>query len=300
MHVVLVESSGIGIKILTNMLEERGDRVTAFSDGAVAYDFIENDHSVDVVLTSFENESKGGLELCWDLRLISQADRPIFAIAMSSSYEHSKLIEALDCGADDFIRKPPEKTELHARLRAAERSLTNQRELVRLANIDPLTGLFNRRAFFKKTNEIRSTTDDVMQIAGIMFDIDHFKRVNDHFGHDVGDEAIRQVAKIGQSADGIAGRLGGEEFAVIVPNFHKTNAIDMAEAMREGISALRIETPNEELKLTCSFGVSHWARNDDIGVLLKRADTALYHAKNNGRNQVVGFENQFSQLSRAC
>lgn len=295
MHVVLVEPSGIGLKFLTKMLQDRGDRVTQFTDGTCAMAYVEEDESVDVVMTSFETVSKSGLELCWDLRLLSQAGRPIYTIAMSSSYEHSKLIEALDCGADDFIRKPPEVTELHARLRAAERLLLTQRELVRLANIDALTGMYNRRAFFEKSIALRSICGIDQKMAAIMFDIDHFKRVNDHFGHDVGDEAIRQVANIAQTAGmamsgGIAGRLGGEEFALIVRDCRKTDAHDVAESMRAQIEALRIDTPQGILELTCSFGVSPWLQGDSIDAVLKRADLALYQAKNHGRNQVVDFE----------
>jgi len=299
MHIVLVEPSGIGQKVLTNLLHGRGDRVTAFSDGACAFAHVQGDESVDVVITSFETESKSGLELCWDLRLLAQAGRPIYTIAMSSSYEDSKLIEALDCGADDFIKKPPQAMELQARLRAAERLLLTQRDLIHLANIDPLTGIYNRRAFFEKSEDLRFADGRERTMEAIMFDIDHFKKVNDQYGHDVGDDAIRTVADIVRRREGVAGRLGGEEFALIVEESRWGHAVETAEGMRCEIEAVRMEMPQGRLHLTCSFGVSEWRTGEDIDQVLKRADTALYQAKNNGRNQVVRFESRGLRSAKA-
>src|SRR5882724_510047 len=104
---------------------------------------------VDAVITSMELGAMSGLELCWETRVLAGRDRPIYVILMSSSVDKSRLGEALDSGADDFISKPPVPDELYARLRAAERLAMMQRELVRLASVDPLTGVHNRRAFFE-------------------------------------------------------------------------------------------------------------------------------------------------------
>src|SRR4029077_4424772 len=125
-------------------------------------------------------------------RVLAGRDRPIYVILMSSSIDKSKLGEALDSGADDFISKPPVADELYARPRAAERLGAMQRELVRLASVDALTGLHNRRVFFELAEEARSET---AALTAIMLDIDHFKRINDLYGHDVGDQAIAAVAK---------------------------------------------------------------------------------------------------------
>ena len=135
---------------------------------------------------------------------------------MSANYEQRKLIEALDSGADDFIGKPPAVEELYARLRAAERLGAMQRELVRLATTDPLSGLLNRRAFFERAQEACASAGDSKSavISAIMFDIDYFKRINDDFGHGTGDDVIRAVANEAICEKGIVGRLGGEEFAI--------------------------------------------------------------------------------------
>src|SRR5207302_5334426 len=132
---------------------------------------------VNVLITSVELTSMSGLELCWETRLLSGRDRTIYIILMSSNLDQQHLISALDSGADEFIRKPPVAEELYARLRSAERLLRLQSELIRLASIDPLTGVFNRRAFFEKTENAGTS------LAAIMFDVDHFKSINDSYGH---------------------------------------------------------------------------------------------------------------------
>ena len=156
-----------------------------------------------------------GLELCWETRVLAGRDRPIYVILMSSSIDKSLLGEALDSGADDFISKPPVADELYARLRAAERFGSMQRELVRLASVDPLTGLHNRRVFFELAEAARAL-QECGALTAIMLDIDHFKRVNDLYGHDVGDQAIAAVAKTAATEGAMIGRLGGEEFAMLL------------------------------------------------------------------------------------
>src|SRR5262245_24831371 len=121
-----------------------------FVDEGEALDDIKANADVDVLITSTEPESISGVELCRETRLLASRNRPIHIILMSSNYDQSHMIEALDSGADDFIGKPPAAQELYARLRCAERLSTMQRELIALATTDPLTGLLNRRAFFER------------------------------------------------------------------------------------------------------------------------------------------------------
>jgi diguanylate cyclase (GGDEF)-like protein len=204
---------------------------------------------------------------------------------MSSARNVRSLAEALDSGADDFIEKPPSAEELNARLRAAERLTTMQEELIRLAETDPLTGSYNRRAFF---NRARSAADQNRQpggISAILADIDHFKRINDTHGHDVGDVAITAVANL-FAGEGISGRLGGEEFGIVIPGCGLDDATAQAERLRARVESLQIGG-SANLNLSCSFGVSTWAGDDTVEALIKRADIALYAAKSGGRNRVV-------------
>jgi two-component system, cell cycle response regulator len=205
---------------------------------------------------------------------------------MSSNPERGRIAAALDSGADDFISKPPEPEELRARLRAAERVVTLQRELMRLADTDPLTGLLNRRALFRQAEEacIRAATGRSLAVA--MIDIDHFKHINDQFGHTAGDRAIRAVADRIAASFAITGRLGGEEFVGMIENATAMQAASAAEHLRASIAKLRFEDQGNVINITISAGVSTYQPGETIDIFFQRADTALYDAKRNGRNRV--------------
>ena len=287
MRVVLVDPSRTMRMFVTRLLAGGGHETKAFAEGAEALDYLRTDPDVSALVTSSELCSvMSGMELCWEARLLASGGRPLYVIMMSASVDKNRLGEALDAGADDFIGKPPVADELYARLRAAERMCTMQRELVRLASIDPLTGVRNRRAFFEAAQTIaeRATAG---RLCAIMLDIDHFKRINDVYGHDVGDEAIATVARTAAAGGCTIGRLGGEEFAVLLEGVTLVEGITAAETLRAAMMALVFDTPAGPLTLTCSFGVSEWQDGDSIDQLLKRADVALYAAKTGGRNRVI-------------
>ncbi|WP_336489314.1 GGDEF domain-containing response regulator [Methylobacterium nigriterrae] len=286
MHIMIVDSSRVVLKIIAALLEPRGHTINAFTDSAEALDFLNNTPSVRVLITSLEVRPISGLELCWSARLLAEARRPLYVVTMSSARNARNLAEALDSGADDFIEKPPGAEELHARLRAAERLTTMQEELIRLAETDPLTGLLNRRAFFARARDAAERVGNHGRMGAILVDIDHFKRINDEHGHDVGDSAIQAVARmLGQ--EGVVGRLGGEEFAVLLPSRSLDEAEAHAGRLRLLARDLRIRGTRGPVRLTCSFGVSEWSEGETIEGLLKRADIALYEAKTTGRDRVV-------------
>ncbi|KAB1075668.1 GGDEF domain-containing response regulator [Methylobacterium planeticum] len=286
MHIMIVDSSRVVLKIITALLEPRGHRVDAFTDSSEALTFLNDTPSVRVLITSLEVRPISGLELCWSARLLAEARRPLYVITMSSARNARNLAEALDSGADDFIEKPPGAEELHARLRAAERLTTMQEELIRLAETDSLTGLLNRRAFFARARDAAERAGNHGRMAAILADIDHFKRINDEHGHDVGDAAIQAVAKL-LGADGIVGRLGGEEFAIVLPNRSLEEGEACAGRLRLLVRDLRVRGARGPVRLACSFGVSEWSESETVEGLLKRADIALYEAKTTGRDRVV-------------
>ncbi len=288
MRVVLVDPSRTAAKFVSRLLEARNHEVRTFADGREALEYIKSDPDVGALITSAEPLSMSGLELCWETRLIATSQRPIYVILMSSTKEDDKLIEALDHGADDFLGKPPIAEELYARLRAAERFSTMQHELIRLATTDSLTGMYNRRAFFENAQQLCVRAETGYAMSAIMVDIDHFKDVNDLHGHDVGDDAICAVAHELMIGRAVVGRLGGEEFALLLDR-SLAETTEVAERLRAQIAALKIGTG--ALSLTCSFGVSQWLAGDTIDRLLKRADMALYEAKIGGRNRVVIADN---------
>ena len=194
MRVVLVDPSRTVLKCVTRMLETGQHEARPFCDGHAALDYIKSDPGVGALITSAELFSMSGIELCWETRLAASGRRPIYILLMSASQDRHTLVEALDSGADDFISKPPIPEELYARLRAAARMAAMQQDLIRLATTDPLTGLLNRRAFFDQAAEVSARAEAGAPLSAIMLDIDHFKRINDNFGHDAGDEAIRAIA----------------------------------------------------------------------------------------------------------
>jgi two-component system, cell cycle response regulator len=290
---VVVDPSRVVLKCVSQMLADRNYETRAFVDGREALEYLRSDPEVGVLITSTEPISISGAELCWEARLLASALRPIHIIVMSSNDDQKHLVEALDGGADDFIRKPPASEELHARLRCAERLASMQRQLIRLATTDPLTGVLNRRAFFERAAEAFARVEaGAGMLSAVMFDIDHFKRVNDSYGHGVGDETLCSVAGVaadhsGVVGRGVVGRLGGEEFAILLEGADLPAAVQLAAGLRAKIAELRIATEQGPLAVTCSLGVGERTAGDTVDRLLKRADVALYRAKQGGRNRVV-------------
>ena len=290
MRVVLADPSRTVQKAIAQILRARGHEVLTFSDAFAALDQMRTDEDVDALITSTDPIGMSGFELCWETRLLASGRRPIYVIMMSSSREQHILCEALDSGADDFIDKPPAAEELYARMRAAERVASLERNLVRMATTDALTGILNRRAFFEQADKIMARAKSGVPLCAVMMDIDHFKRINDTYGHHFGDKALCAVVEATTGAapgDAAMGRLGGEEFALLLPGDEIFAAATLADRIRERIGALRIDTDKGVLQLSCSFGVSEWEPTDTIDTLLKRADMALYQAKTGGRNRVV-------------
>ena len=284
MHVVVVDPSRTVLKAVSRLLESAGHSVAVFVDAREAFDYIKSDREVSALLASAQLNSMSGLELCWETRLLSGRERPIYIILMSSNSDQQHLINALDSGADEFIRKPPVGEELYARLRSAERLLRLQNELIELANIDPLTGVFNRRAFFERARPLCVGT---APLAAIMFDVDHFKRINDTYGHDVGDQVLGVIGHELQNESAVVGRLGGEEFAILLEGASREAAAEHAESLRARLAALSFDAAGETASVTCSFGFAERRPGESIDQLLRRADAALYEAKRRGRDRVV-------------
>jgi diguanylate cyclase (GGDEF)-like protein len=289
MRIALVDPSRTTRLIVARMLEARGPEVIPFNDEREALARIQTDLNIEALITSAELKYMSGVELCWETRLLATCSRPIYVLMMSTQYDQRSLIEALDSGADDFIGKPPLAEELYARLRGAERILSMQRELIRLATIDPLTGLSNRRGFFERATEAcaRVPAPDG-SLSAIILDIDNFKHINDSYGHVTGDEAICCCARAAFLTEALVGRLGGDEFALLLEDRTLPQAIEVAEDLRGRLAAQPFETGKGRITLTWSVGVSEGKAGDTVDQILARADAALYDAKLRGRNRVVG------------
>jgi len=289
MRIALVDPSRTTRLIVARMLEARGHEVVPFADELEALVQIRTDPCIQALITSAELKHISGVELCWETRLLATCRRPIYVLMMSSQYDQRSLIEALDSGADDFIGKPPSAEELGARLRAAQRILSMQHELIRLATIDPLTGLCNRRGFFEHATEAcaRVVPPDG-SLSAIILDVDNFKRINDSYGHEKGDEALRICARAARLESAVTGRLGGDEFALLLEKKTLPEAIEVAEDLRLKLAERPFDTGNDRITLTWSIGVGEGRPGDTVDQILARADAALYDAKLGGRNRVVG------------
>lgn len=292
MHVVIVDPSRVVQQKLAIELEAAGCYVDCFSASDLALHYVETTRSVDVVLTSLELEPIPGLELCWNLRTLVGEQRPLHIIVMSSNTSERALAEALDCGADDFTVKPVRREELTARLRAANRIITLQRQLMEQAHTDYLTGVLNRRAFLAAMEEKRRDLDPTDHLSLCLLDIDRFKSINDTYGHDIGDTVIKAVARIAGEEAPIVARLGGGEYALAFPVLDAAQTAHWCNVIRTNIESHVFEHENGTFKATCSFGVTEWTPSESLGAALQRADRALMTAKRNGRNQVRIAEKQ--------
>jgi diguanylate cyclase (GGDEF)-like protein len=228
-----------------------------------------------------------------------KSDPDLFAIAIVLVGAHgdaTDALAALERGAHDVLPDDADAFELAARVRAARRSsetqellLTRERELERLAYYDELTGLPNRRSVLRQLEALISRgRRHGHALAVLMVDADNFKALNDRHGHAAGDTALRALAeRLGERlrTEDVAGRFGGEEFVIALPDADAAGAAAAAEAVRAAVCARPLTIAGHELSLTVSVGWASW-EDDDLGQLLARADGALYEAKAAGRDCV--------------
>ena len=256
------------------------------------------DQVIDAVLSAPEFQYSETLQLSSG-KVIERQTRPLpneatriwimrdmthLRAADQDSAMHSTMVE------EDAARTAALAEQLfHAKAELEDK----QAELRRLANTDSLTGLLNRRCFTAMGQKAIAEADGE-NIWVIMLDIDHFKRINDTYGHASGDIAIKDFATIIKNTvgtSGFVGRMGGEEFAAVLPNANRDTAIRIAEFIRKTTANNQTISDAERFRFTVSIGVSPWLEGEiTIEAALDRSDQALYSAKSYGRNRVVGFE----------
>jgi len=286
MRLVLVDPSRAVQRAMTHLIESAAHQVKTFSDGLEALSYIGRETDVRALITSTQPLGISGIELCAAARNLGGIRRALHIILMSSTEDYHLAVAALDNGADDFIHKPPNPDELAARLRLADRVTAMKQQLIQYATTDTLTGLFNRRAFFERADEMCRSAAAGKPLSAIVFDIDHFKKINDTCGHDVGDQVLAAIGAQAKALDGVIGRLGGEEFCMLV-QADASDALEIAAALQRSIRALGFNHSGTALKVTCSFGITEWENGDAIDRLLRRADIAMYEAKRSGRDRIV-------------
>jgi two-component system cell cycle response regulator len=254
----------------------------------------------DLIVVSLGMRGFDGLRLCSQLRSIPEA-RQVPILVIVSDGDRRKLTQALEMGVNDYLTRPVDRNELVARVRTqlrkkryADRLRRNVQLSLEMAITDQLTGLHNRRYMASHLdNLLTQSTRAGKPLAFVIMDIDYFKSVNDNYGHDIGDEVLREFAKrIGSNVRGIdlACRYGGEEFVVVMPETDAAYAYAVAERLRKSIETTPVDitSPPGKLNITISIGIAaSEGAGDTADKLLRRADQALYSAKRSGRNRVV-------------
>jgi len=244
----------------------------------------------DLILLDIDMPDMSGFDVCLALKADSELSM-IPVIFLSGSGGSEDKVAGLDLGAVDFVTKPFDAFELRARVNAALRTKRMQDLLIQHANVDPLTELPNRRGLMVRLEqEWARVQRHSGALSFIMGDIDHFKEVNDTYGHGVGDRTLREVARAiaGQCrVTDLPSRYGGEEFAIMVPGETAAGAAMLAERCREAVEAIRVSVGLETVRTTASFGAADAAGTDSLDAMIRRSDEALYRAKNAGRNRVA-------------
>jgi diguanylate cyclase (GGDEF)-like protein len=242
----------------------------------------------ELILLDVEMPEVDGYETCKRLKANPvTASLPIIFLTARASTEEK--VRGLNLGAVDYVTKPFKLSELLSRVRAALRTSHLIRLLEEKALIDPLTGLGNRAMFderFAAEVGLRIRSGD--PLSCIVLDVDHFKKINDKYGHPYGDHVLKKIAAVLTQAcriEDVACRHGGEEFVVLAPQTSAEHAGLLAERMREAIENIPFTRNGADVRVTCSFGVAESTDTYDRG-LLERADKALYYSKEHGRNRV--------------
>ncbi|HEX9871167.1 MAG TPA: diguanylate cyclase [Candidatus Tectomicrobia bacterium] len=298
MKVLIAEDDMVSRRLLEAMLTKWGYEVTVTRDGVEAWEVLQGADPPSLAILDWMMPGLDGVEVCRKVRQGGQ-EPYIYLLLLTTKGRKENIIEGLDAGADDYLTKPFDPQELQVRLRTGMRIVTLQAEIIEArealrvqATHDALTGVWNRRAILEMlgTELVRSSRDD-LPVAVAMADLDHFKRINDTYGHVAGDavlrEAVSRMRALLRPYDAM-GRYGGEEFLVVLPGCTAQDAFRLAERLRIGISQEPMIIPGGTIEVTGSLGV---ATNDttaplDATALIQAADTALYRAKAGGRNRV--------------
>lgn len=287
MHIVIADNSRSILEMISKQVTERGNTVTTFQDGQDVYDYLSACRPFDILLTSLELKNISGLELCWAANACADSVSSKYSIVMSSSSDVDTLVEALDSGADDFLKKPFLQQELNARLRAAERTVTAQNELLRLASKDALLNISNRRDFFNRVDGKLIEASANKQSSLILLEMDNLASINEEYGHKAGDALLIALKQVVDIKNMIFGRLGGSEFGVFLDKVSIDKAEIIAEAIREKIAKIAIPFNDNTLRAIVNIGVAPLQSYKDITSAMKKAHQALQAAKNLGRNQAV-------------
>ncbi len=298
MKILVADDDAVTRKLLKAGLTRWGYEVILCSDGAKAWQVLQEETAPNLLLVDWVMPGMDGVELCRRVRTLARQPY-VYIILLTGRGTKEDVVVGLEAGADDYLTKPFEPNELKVRLRAGARIVQLQEDLTSAlqeskfeASHDPLTQIWNRAGIMGIIEkELARARREGTYLGVVIADIDHFKRVNDRFGHLAGDAVLREVARRVSKSVRIhdsVGRYGGEEFLVCLPRCNVKDAASMAERLRLAVGGESIASPEGLFDVTISLGVASTEQgmNRSVESLVRSADTALYRAKNNGRNRV--------------
>jgi diguanylate cyclase (GGDEF)-like protein len=298
LKILIAEDNPVSRRLLETCLTKWGYEVICAKDGSEAWEVLQGEESPRLAILDWMMPKMDGVQVCRKVRQGPQ-EPYVYILLLTAKDEKSDLVKAMEAGADDYLTKPFEPDELKVRLRAGRRIIDLQEEVISTrealrvqATHDSLTGLWNHSAILDiLKRELARVNREGTPVGIAMADLDHFKRVNDTYGHMAGDAVLREAAKrmlsLVRPYDAI-GRYGGEEFLIVVPGCDAQGVLAAANRIRLSISEEPVTTPDAIISVTISLGatVTDEAQKTDMTSLIRIADAALYTAKGSGRNRV--------------
>jgi two-component system cell cycle response regulator len=296
--ILIADDSIVSRHLLEATLRKWGYDVMVACDGAEALDLLQREDAPSLIILDWMMPGMTGVEVC---RRIRQRDSEpyTYILLLTSKSQKEDLIEGMEAGADDYITKPFDQNELQVRLRAGIRLVDLQTQLLKAredlreqATRDSLTRLWNRSSILTELGrELARSVRESRPLGVVIVDLDHFKHINDTYGHLAGDAVLREAARRMQSSirqyDSI-GRYGGEEFLILFPGCGEADCFAQADRLRKLLGQTEMKVNDTAIRVTASFGVTtvmpgeNWTEEE----LIRIADEALYVAKKSGRNRV--------------
>lgn len=306
MRILIAEDDITSRAMLAAVLKKSGHEVLETADGSEAWEILRQPDAPSLAILDWMMPEIDGLEVVGRIRSLD-TDSPPYIIMLTSRDKKADVIAGLEAGADDYLAKPFDVGELQARVRVGQRLvelrealIVSREALAHQASHDPLTGLFNRRAVLDRLyNEIARSERHGEHLVVAICDIDNFKRVNDNYGHQTGDDVLLGLSKIlveHLRKYDIVGRMGGEEFLLVTPIKPGVDVLSIYERLCTRIEDAVIETRTGPLSVTVSIGIAFADGKKSVDETIGAADAALYQAKEAGRNRaLVAKEEQYGR-----
>jgi diguanylate cyclase (GGDEF)-like protein len=298
LKVLIADDSAVYRKLVERTLDPEACSVLMAKDGREALEIIGREQP-SLIITDWLMPDLTGIELCRKIRAAGADSAYAYVILLTSNAEKDNVVKGLTAGADDYLTKPFDQGELLARVRVGMRLIDLHRQvdaknrlLEELALTDSLTGLPNRRAIETwSARQLSGAARHGFPLWVAAIDIDHFKSVNDTYGHEAGDTVLKRFAEIirdNTRYSDISGRIGGEEFLQVITHSEEAGVRTLVERIRGQLMAERFDLGGARIMVTASFGVAGFqgTRAPELSALVARADAALYRAKKLGRNRI--------------